>query len=340
MKNILKAALIPAMCVSLYGQVFGRIQGTVTTTDGTPVAGAEVELARLDITWVKKIKADAKGAFMQVGLEPKNFKVTVTAPGMAPTEDQIKIPMNDVVIKHFILRTPKEARAEAPKGTEAVAPTPAELKASSGSAALVTALEAYNQQKFAEALPGLEKAVADLNESATTMPEGDARKVLTTQIATAERVYGLTLVEVGKEEPARPELTLKAEPYLAAAYKNNPKDVRYVNGLIEVAKAKHDAEGAKKYQAEADAIIGPRPELAFNEASTAWNAGKADKAMEGVKKAMAMDPKFPDSYYLLGLLELNKGDVKAAKAAWHKYLELAPTGRKAGEVKGYLKELQ
>ena len=108
------AALSPAMCMSLYGQVFGRIQGTVTGKNGKPGAGAEVELARLDITWVKKLKADAKGAFMQVGLEPKNFKVTVTAPGFAPTEDQVKIPMNDVVIRDFILLTPKEARAEAP----------------------------------------------------------------------------------------------------------------------------------------------------------------------------------------------------------------------------------
>ena len=339
MKNILLALVLPAISLTLAADTAGRIIGTVTTKAGKPVAGAEVVLSRLDITWVKKLHTDAKGSFIQVGLEPRDFKITVTAEGMAPYEDQVKIPLGDQIIKNITLLTMEEARAEAHPVVQA-GPTLADTKANSGAVALMAGVEAYNQKKFGESLPNMEKAVADLNESNATMPEGDGKKALATQIATAERIYGLVLVEVGKAEPAQPALVLKAEPYLATAYRNNPKDLRYVTGLLEVAKAKNDAEGVRKYQAEADAIIGPRPELAFNEATAAWNAGKYDQAMAGVKKAMAVDPKYPDSYYLLGLLELNKGDVKATKAAWNKYLELAPTGRKAAEIKGNLKELQ
>ena len=94
-----------------------------------------------------------------------------------------------------------------------------------------------------------------------------------------------------------------------------------------------DESGGKETAAKA------RPERAYNDAVAAWNAGRAALAMEGVKKAMSIDPMFPDSYYLLGLLEVGKGDLKASKAAFKKYLELAPTGRKAAEVRTILKEL-
>ena len=303
------------------------------------MVGAEVVLSRLDITWSMPLHTDAKGNYLQIGLEPRDFKITVSAPGLVTYQDQVKIPMTDQVIRNITLLTPQEARAEAP-ATVTAGPTVADAKAASGAAALIAGVESYNQQKFTEALPSLEKAVADLNESAATMPEGDSRKTLAAQIATAERIYGVVLVEVGKAEPVQPALVLKAEPYLATAYKNNPKDLRYVNGLIEVAKAKKDPEAVKKYQAEADAITGPRPELAFKEALVAWNASNVDQAMAGVQKTLAIDPKYPDSYYLLGLIELNKGDVKAAKAAWNKYLDLAPTGRMAAEIKGNLRDLQ
>ena len=194
--------------------------------------------------------------------------------------------------------------------------------------------------QYALALPGIKKAAIAFKEALATAKEGEAKNTLTTQLPTVERVYGICLVEVGKADAESKALVLEAEPYLTAAFDRNPKDQTVIVALLEVAKAKKDPEATKKYQAAIDAIIGTRPEMAYNDAVGAFNAGNADDALKFVKKAIETDPKFADSYWLLGVLEVGQDHLKAAKAAFQKYMELAPTGKKAGEVKGFLKELK
>ena len=340
MRKLFAAIMIPAVCLTLAADSTGRISGKVTTKDGKPVAGAVITISRTDINWTKELKVSDKGTYMQVGLEPKDFKLTVSAPGLQTYKEDVHIPLGDTLVKNVTLLTNAEAAAEVIKAGGGAAVSAGDAKAMTGSAAFNSGVEFYNQQKFAEALPFIEKAVGDLKEAVGTMKDGEAKTSTTTQIAVAERVYGITLYEVGKAQAEDHSLMLKAEPYLAAAYEKNPKDQRLLVGLLDIAKLKNDKDATAKYQAALDVMIGPRPEVAYNEGVSAFNDGKYKEAKEAVTKAISMDPKFADSYWLLGVVDFGLNDVKGAKEAFKKYMEMAPTGKKSGEVKEFLKELK
>ena len=84
----------------------------------------------------------------------------------------------------------------------------------------------------------------------------------------------------------------------------------------------------------------------FNEAATLFNAGKPDEAGAAADKAIAADPKRADAYYIKGQALILKAtvDPKTQKIvappgcvdAYQTYLELAPTGSHADDVKGIL----
>ena len=339
MRTILTALMIPVVCLSLAADSTGRLSVKVRTKDGKPVTNATLTLSRKDINWTKVLKENGPGSFFQVGLESKEFTLSVEAPGLQRTNDGFKIPLGDTLAKEYVMLTPQEAAAEAMKAGTATM-TAEEAKTMAGSAAFNEGIEFYNQRQYALALPGIKKAAIAFKEALATAKEGEAKNTLTTQLPTVERVYGICLVEVGKADAESKALVLEAEPYLTAAFDRTPKDQTVIVALLEVAKAKKDPEATKKYQAAIDAIIGPRPEMAYNDAVGAFNAGNADDALKFVKKAIETDPKFADSYWLLGVLEVGQDHLKAAKAAFQKYMELAPTGKKAGEVKDFLRELK
>lgn len=84
----------------------------------------------------------------------------------------------------------------------------------------------------------------------------------------------------------------------------------------------------------------------FNEAATLYNAGKTDDAAIAADKAIAADPKRADAYYIKAQALIPKASVdpKTQKItappgcveAYQQYLELAPDGPRAEEVKGIL----
>jgi tetratricopeptide (TPR) repeat protein len=340
MKNLISALMIPAVCLTLAADSTGRIAAKVTAKDGTPIAGATILLERVEITWAKTITTNAKGAVLQVGLEPKEFNITVSANGYVPLKARRKIPLADTLAETFVLLTPDEARAAAKLAPGQAAADPSAAKEEAGSTAFNTGVEFYNAKNFAEALPFIEQAYQNMVDASTASKDATAKAELDAKLPTIERVYGITLVEVGKSEEAKNPLALKAEPFLTRAFEKNPKDQRVILSLLDLAQVKKDEAMTAKYQAVMDAIIGPRPELAYNEATAAFNAGKYKEAKIFVTKAIATDPKFAESYYLLGVVEYSLGNTKAAKESFRKYMEIAPTGKKAGEVKEFLKELK
>ena len=185
----------------------------------------------------------------------------------------------------------------------------------------------------------MDTAVANLKEAAANMKDAEGKAKLEGNLPMVERVYGIVLAEVAKADPTRTDLVTKAEPILVKALERNPKDQNVVASLLQLAAVKKDEAMTAKYQAIMDALIGPRPELAYNDAVTKQTAGDNAGAKVSLQKAIKIDPKFTDSYYLMGVVEFSLGDVKAAKAAFRHYQEVAPTGKHAGEVKEFLKEL-
>lgn len=339
MRILITAIMIPAVCLSLAAETTGRIGGKITNKEGKPVQGAVVVLSRTDINWTKEIKADDKGGYLQVGLDPKDYNLTVSAPGYQTQKFQIKIHIADLLSQNIVMLNAQEAADEALKTGLANLP-PGEAKTMSGSANFNKAVELYNAQKYTDAVPLIRTAHADYKEALTTLKDGESRTAIQANMPTVERVLGLSLYEAAKGDDSKKADLLEAEPFLKEAYQRNPKDQRALIALLDIAKAKNDAEGVKTYQAAMDVLVGPRPELAYNQGVTAFNAGKYKEAKSFVTKAIATDPKFADSYWLLGVVEFGLENPRGAKEAFKKYMEIAPTGKKAGEVKEFLKELK
>ncbi len=140
----------------------------------------------------------------------------------------------------------------------------------------------------------------------------------------------------------------KAIDLANAAKKPSPETTAAAeNQLGQVlAKSGNTKDAADAYDAAAKAQPSNAGMYLFNEAATLYNAGKTDDAAVAADKAIAADPKRADAYYIKGQALIGKASVdsKTQKItappgcveAYQQYLELAPTGPRAEEVKAIL----
>jgi hypothetical protein len=330
--------MVVAATFSLHAETTGRISGRVVNKKGEPLPAAILTLKRTDITWVKVLPINAKGNFMQVGLEPKDFDVVVTCPGYVDFQERVKIPLGDVKTLVVTMLTPQENLTEA-KASGKVIVDEAGVKAENEAAeAANQAFNLYKEKKYAEAQPLLETAQIKFKESIEKTKEAEAKATLEENLSTAERVLGIVMALNFAADPTKAELATKAQPLLERTLAKKANDTYALMAIVELAKAKKDADLEKKYRGALDKLVGPKPEEAYNEAVAAFNAGKAKEAKDSLVKAIQLDPKFSESYYLLGMVEYGNNNLKACKEALLKYLELDPNGKKAGDVKEMLND--
>ena len=57
------------------------------------------------------------------------------------------------------------------------------------------------------------------------------------------------------------------------------------------------------------------------------------------RKALAVNPELSDAYVFVGSAEQQAGHAQAARTAYNKYLELAPKGRYAQDLRAVLRGL-
>jgi tetratricopeptide (TPR) repeat protein len=335
MRRLIPSLLLPAVCLSLSAESTGRISGKVTTQDKKPIPGAKVVLKRTDRNWSKELTTDKHGAFLQVGLDPVLYDITVSADGFAPRiYPQQKVPLADVLVEEFVLLTPQQAQAEAvASGTAQAAPEdPAAAADSAGRDAFNKIIPLYNDQKYTEALAGVEDSYKKLNDAQSSLKDEAAKTEVTQLLPKVARVYGICLALGSTDRKA------EAEPFLTKALAENPKDERALAGMIEVAKAKGDKAAAQQYQASLDAIHGPNPDVVYNKAVEAFNAGSTKEAKAELQKVLQLDPKYPEAYYLLAMVEFGEMNLKGTKQNLEKYLELAPDGKNAATAREMLKD--
>lgn len=328
--KLIVPVLVAGAPLFLQAESTGRLVGKISGKDGKPVVGAKVLLKRKDRVWNKELVTDGKGFYQQAGLEPVTYEMTVVAEGFVKFVDEVKVPLADSLKHDVTLLTPKEAAAA--QGTASQPADEGAALENAGLNAFNENLELYNQGRFAEALGPFEDSYKSLKDSLAKTTDDKAKAELQPKINMVERVLALTYYKVGKKA--------EAEPLLLKALERKADDQNALIAIVDIYKAKKDVENEKKYQAELDKLIGPRPEIAYNEGVNLFNAGKSKEVKAEVEKALSIDPKFADAYYLLGLVEIGDGKMGPAKQAFQKYLELAPNGKKAGEVKGILKELR
>jgi tetratricopeptide (TPR) repeat protein len=91
---------------------------------------------------------------------------------------------------------------------------------------------------------------------------------------------------------------------------------------------------ARAFDAKPDAA-----DIAVLIAETEFDRGRASAALGWARKAVAVDPNLADAYVYIGSAEQQSGHAQAAKTAYLKYLELAPKGRYAQDIRAVVRGL-
>lgn len=326
--SLILPALILGLAAPVQAQNAGRLMGKITSKDGKPIKDVKIVIKRQDMNWSKTITSDAKGAYAQAGLEPKEFEVTFTAEGFVTRVEKLKVPIGDSKIFDLEMSRPGEGGAGAPGQVAQPVDEGTKLEVE-GLNLFNENLELYKQGRFAEAMPAFETAYTSLKGSLEKTTDEAAKANLLPKVELVERILGLTYYQVGKKD--------QAEPMLVAAVQRKADDQNALIALVEVYKAKKDVANEKKYRDLLEKLTGPDPNVAYNRGVEAFNAGKIKEARGHVEETLRIDPKYASAYYLMGMVELNDNHMGAARVAFQKYLELDPKGKNAGEVKEILK---
>lgn len=139
-----------------------------------------------------------------------------------------------------------------------------------------------------------------------------------------------------------------AKTYLRA--KNYPKAIAAAGKVLEIDSTDNDMlavqyeayteTGDKAAAAAVEARLPKDANGTFNDAARLINAGDDAGAEKLLQQAIAMDEKFANAHYELGMIYVRAGKSAEAKAELEKYLELDPDGKDAATAKEMMKYLK
>ncbi len=304
---LLSVALLPAG--ALPGQDWrgkGRVDGWVKDANGQPIASAQVELTREKGGGIST-KTNAKGYWAILGLIGGIWNVDVTVPGYEPRKLSVNITEAGRVPSMEILL---EKAAAPVAGAQPGRDVGAEI-----TAAVTEGNKLLGEKKYAEARAEYEKALAILPNSAP----------LWKGVAQTYHAEGNT---------AKAEESLRKVVQLEPG--NTEAQILLADNLVSQGKT---AEGKAILDGLAPGAVRD-PAVYTSLAIVFMNKSKPEEARAYMTKAIDLDPALADSYYYRGLASVQAKKNAEAKADFAKYLELAPNGSQANEVKEMLQALK
>jgi tetratricopeptide (TPR) repeat protein len=301
------ALVAVALAVPAFAQN-GMVKGTVQDEKGAPVDGAKVTIVQNGGTGRKfETKSDRKGEFIQIGLPSGSYNVAAE----------------------------KDKMASPPAAVNVAANRPAEL------AIVVSAAGGANTKASKEAAEALKKIFDDgvalsnggkHQEAIAKFQEGVAANSACADCFTN---IGFSYMQL-KDYP-------KAEEAYKKATEIRPNDAAAFNGLANVYNAQKKFDEAQAASAKATQLAGGAggagsADALFNQGVILFNGGKSNEAKPLFEQAVAANPNHAEAYYMLGMASAGS-DLKAARAAFEKYLQLSPSGQNAGMAKQFLDAL-
>ena len=308
----------------------GQIKGKVSA-DGAIVVGATVAIENLD-NGTKPImtKSDKKGEYIQVGLSPGQYRITVTKDALKTVkETRVGLDMVTLDIK-------LEAAGKATGSKEDVAK--AKAKADGATKAFSDGVALSNEGKTDEAIAKFNEVIAAIPNCAECYANIGTVQGMAKKYTEAEASY---------------KKAIELKPDFADAY----------NGLANVYNAEKKFELAAEASKKAMELIGTptagaagaggaagaapaaaaTPSQVFNQGVILWNAGKIPEAKAQFEAAVKADPNMADARYWLGMALVNAGTpeaMKEAKPHFETYLKLAPTGQYADTAKAIVASIK
>ena len=305
----------------------GQIKGKVVDAQGQPVDGAKILIENLDKgTRAIETKTNKKGEYIQVGLSPGKYRITVTKDALTTSRE------TDVHLDMLTLDFKLEAGAGGsgkPATKEEVAK--AKARADALTKAFGDGVELSNQGKNDEAIAKFQEVIAVVPTCAECYANIGTVQAQAKKYDEAEAAY-------------KKAIELKAD--FSEAY----------NGLANVYNAEKKFDLAAEASKKAMDLISAAPaggtpgapgaapavsaSQVFNQGVILWNAGKIPEAKAQFEAAVKADPNMADAQYWLGMALLNGGATTEAKPKFEAYLKLAPTGQYADIAKSIIASIK
>ena len=300
-KPFLAAAIVLAFSMTAWSQVQGKLMGVVRDAQGNPVEKASVHVVSTKTTSVAyDLTTNKEGRFLQVGIQPGYFQVTVKKDGFMPRTTEARVSLAGETNLEFKLDTADEVAMRSISAADKV---------------FLNGNKLYAEQKYAEAAAAYNEAVG--------MSQTNWGYFLN---------LGLAYKKLDKKDEAlaafRKAVELSPESYSA----NKELGEALAKGSA--------FDEAKKYYQKAVDLSPDDPDAHYNLGACLTNTGEQEAALEHFLKTAALKPDYAEAFYQMGTIYIGRNMVPEAVQSLEKFLELAPTHEKAPLAKQLLQYLK
>ncbi|NIM59521.1 MAG: tetratricopeptide repeat protein [Candidatus Aminicenantes bacterium] len=300
-KSIILSCLICLLLPNLWPSVQGKIEGTVTDSNGNPLEKVLITITSLKASEGHiNIKTDKKGKFVQVGLWPGRYQVSLKKSGYTPVSYEVRVRIAEatkLVVKMV-------------KAEEAI-----ERSLSQADRLFLKGYKLYEQGKYEEAASAYEEA---------------------TKLSSTQWGYffnlGLAYKKLNKTEEAMASFRKAVEL--------NPDSFSSNKELGEVLGKGGNYEEARKHFQRAIEISSDEPGAFYNLGVCLMNLGESVEALSAFLNAVEIKEDYVEAYYQIGTIYIGQNRTEEAVMNLEKFLELAPEHEKAPIAKQLLDYLK
>jgi Flp pilus assembly protein TadD len=295
------ALLLFVFAAVSWAQFQGRITGRVLDPSGNPIDKADVTLVSQRTSTIRyESKTDKEGRFVQVGLMPGYYMLSVKKAGFAPGSKEIKVGVAGEESVEIALKT---VAAEA------------ERTYTAADKSFLKGNKLYAEQKFAEAVAAYEEAIA---------------------LDPGNWGYRLNL-GLSQKKAGQPEAALAA---FRKAAELNPESYSANKETGEALAITKQFAEARPFYEKAAVLSPDDPDGQYNLGVCLISVGESEAALPRFQKAVEIKPDYAEAHYQIGTILIGQNKAAEACASLEKFLALAPGHEKAGIAKQLLEFLK
>jgi tetratricopeptide (TPR) repeat protein len=287
-------------------QAAGRVAGTVTTPDGTPIEGVTITITAETLKLEIVKTTNKKGKFTVAHSDATaNYNYKFEKDGYQTMVLPVDPPIGGTEVRQFTMLPATAPPPDAGAETGGGAPSGGSL-----------AIRAYNEGVEAQRLGDLDLAAESYRKAAKADPELAAARTALAAVALLAEDYATAAAEAEAALAIDPE-DVRAMQIRFDAYRN----------LGDEAKASEAADALRRV-GDLDAAAA----RLFNEGVDAYEAGDISTAQSKFQQVVQLSPDMVAPYLALAQISLAQGSAAEALAMAQSALERAPDDTRALKV--------